>query len=556
MCFERRPTSQTTTLSTRLLFVDSLSFTKRMLFRQVCNGGFVLGVVGLLLPTTIVAASSNGGKVPGAKCLTMDTIFSGLKEMEYAVRGTVVIAADRIHDELQKKQEDKDTVHHPYPFDRIVYTNIGNPHSVGQSALTWPRQVMALVDLPDSVGVDHPMASTMFPADAISRARQIKNYLQGHGSGAYTHSKGVAQIRSEVADFITRRDGGIPTDADNIFLTNGASAAIEMVLSALIAHDKCGVLIPIPQYPLYSATLDRLQGQKVGYYLKEEEGWALSLDELERAYQEATEQGIDVRGLVVINPGNPSGSVLTRSNLHHVVQFCSDKNLVLLADEVYQENVYDDNAEFISCKRAAHETGLLERNAIELVSFHSTSKGVFGECGRRGGYMELVGIDQDVMDQLYKLASSFLCSSTNGQVMTSLMVRGPSPGDVSYESHESEKKTIWESLKRRSGLVSQGLDQIPGFRCQPATGSMYCFPSVQMPDKVLQEAEAMGTAPDTIYAVSLLERTGICVVPASGFSQREGRFGFRTTFLPSEEDMSAAVERIREHYTEFCQKYS
>ncbi|KAL7579986.1 hypothetical protein ACA910_004978 [Epithemia clementina (nom. ined.)] len=491
----------------------------------------------------------------------METIFSGLKEMEYAVRGSVVIAADRINDELQKlsgKENVNDEVKNKktYPFDRIVYTNIGNPHSVGQQPLTWPRQVMALVDLPDSVGVDHPMAKRMFPADALARARQIKEYLRGQGSGAYTHSKGVAEIRQEVAQFISNRDGGVPSNADDIFLINGASAGIEMVLSAIIASPKCGVMIPIPQYPLYSATLDRLQGQKIGYYLNEEEGWSLSMDELERAYNDATKRGVDVRGLVVINPGNPSGSVLSRSNLHEVAKFCADKNLVLLADEVYQENVYDDNAEFISCKRAAYETGLLERDAIELVSFHSTSKGVFGECGRRGGYMELVGIDSNVKDQLYKLVSSFLCSTTNGQIMTSLMVRGPSSGDVSYKSHEAEKQNVWESLKRRSGLVSQGLNQIPGFSCQPATGSMYCFPSVQMPEKVVEKAKATGTSPDTIYAVSLLERTGICVVPASGFGQREGRFGFRTTFLPSEEDMAKAVDMIREHYIEFCQEYS
>ena len=471
--------------------------------------------------------------------------------MEYAVRGSVVIAADRINDELAKGDADK-----RYPFDRIVYTNIGNPHSVGQQPLTWPRQVMALVDLPNFVGVDHPLANQMFPVDAIARAREIKEYLQGHGSGAYTYSKGVAEIRQEVAQFITTRDGGIPSDANDIFLSNGASAAIEMILSALIADNDCGVLIPIPQYPLYSATLDRLQGQKIGYYLNEQEGWALSWNELERAYNEAKQRGVDVRALVVINPGNPSGSVLTRENLHNIVQFCADKKLVLLADEVYQENVYDDNAEFISCKRAAYEMGLLDRDAIELVSFHSTSKGVFGECGRRGGYMELVGFDNDVKDQLYKLASSFLCSSTNGQIMTSLMVRGPSPTDISYQSHFAEMKAIWESLKRRSGLVSHGLDEIPGFSCQPATGSMYCFPSVKLPDKAIQQAQAQGTTPDTLYAVSLLERTGICVVPASGFGQREGRFGFRTTFLPSEADMERAVEMIQGHYVEFCNEYS
>ena len=131
----------------------------------------------------------------------------------------------------------------------------------------------------------------------------------------------------------------------------------------------------------------------MGYHLNEEHNWALEIDELERSYQHAMDEGIDVRALTLINPGNPTGSVLTRENLHDIVRFCSRHNLVLLADEVYQENVYNDDDDgdtesgdgFISCKRACHETGLLDKDAIELVSFHSTSKGVFGECGRRGG---------------------------------------------------------------------------------------------------------------------------------------------------------------------------
>lgn len=280
------------------------------------------------------------------------------------------------------------------------------------------------------------------------------------------------------------------------------------------------------------------------------------MEELERAYHEAVDAGINVNSFVLINPGNPTGQVLTRENLHDVVRFCAKHNLVLLADEVYQENVYAEGAEFVSAKRAAFETGLLEEDAIELVSFHSVSKGVFGECGRRGGYMELVGINEGVKDQIYKLASSFLCSCVSGQIMTSLMVRGPEKGDPSYESHEKEKKAIFESLKRRAKIVSEGLNEIPGFSCRPAAGSMYCFPSVTMPKGAFVEAQKKGVSPDTVYAVELLEKTGICVVPASGFGQKEGRFGFRTTFLPPEEEMAKAVESIRNHYDEFCAKYA
>ena len=315
------------------------------------------------------------------------------------------------------------------------------------------------------------------------------------------------------------------------------------------------MLIPTPQYPIYSATIDLLGGQKVGYYLDEKSGWGLNIDELEQALSDAKSRGIEVVAFVLINPGNPTGQVLSEQSVKDIVLFCAKHRLVLLADEVYQENVYDDNASFFSCKRAAFETGLLEENAIELASFHSTSKGVFGECGRHGGYMELTGIDEKVEDHLYKLASSNLCSTVSGQLMTSLMVRGPNPGDESYESHEAEKKAIFDTLKRNAALVANGLNSIPGFSCQPAAGSMYCFPSVELPQQAVEEAASNGISPDAMYAVSLLERTGICVVPASGFGQKPGRFGFRTTFLPPREEMERAVKQIQVHHEEFCAKY-
>lgn len=313
-------------------------------------------------------------------------------------------------------------------------------------------------------------------------------------------------------------------------------------------------MIPIPQYPLYSATIDLLGGQKVGYYLDESQNWSLNIRELERSLLEARGNGINVNSFVLINPGNPTGQVLSRKAVQEVVKFCSKHNLVLLADEVYQNNIYV--GEFVSCKQAAHDMGLLKKDALELVSFHSTSKGLFGECGRRGGYMEMVGIDSNVKDQIYKLASSSLCSTVSGQIMTSLMARGPKPGDESYESHEAEMAAVYESLKRRSKIVSDGLNDIPGFSCQPCQGAMYSFPSVQLPEGAIQAAKDEGVSPDTLYCISLLEATGICVVPASGFGQEEGRYGFRTTFLPSEDEMARSVKDIKKHHEDFCARYS
>jgi len=487
------------------------------------------------------------------KRLTEQSMCQSLRHMEYAVRGQVVIKADEINEQLKLPDAKS-----KYPFDHIVYTNIGNPHSVGQQPLTWPRQVMALTDLPDEVGVDHPLAQEMFPADAIERARAIKVGLNHHGTGAYTHSLGPVIFRKEIAKFIEERDGleEGSIDLNCIFMTNGASSGIEMILNALIADSTSGIMIPIPQYPIYSATIDRYGGQKVGYFLDEKSGWSMNLEELERSLKDAQSRGIDVNSFVLINPGNPTGMVLGREAIRDIVSFCSKHNLVLLSDEVYQENVYDAKAEFYSAKRAACELGLDKDNAIELVSFHSTSKGLFGECGRRGGYMEMMGFDPAIRDQMYKLASSHLCANVPGQIMTSLMVNGPKEGSVSYQLHEDEKKNIFDSLCKRAKIVGDGFNQIPGFSCQSVQGSMYCFPSVDMPSGAIKYAEANDITPDTLYAVSLLESTGICVVPASGFGQAKGRFGFRTTFLPSEDEMVHVVDSVRKHYIEFCEKFA
>ena len=269
------------------------------------------------------------------------------------MRGKVVILADQISDDLREHPE-------KYPnFDHIVYTNIGNPHGVGQKALTWPRQVLALVDLPSEVGVDHVDAEKMFPADAIRRARSIKQQLHG-GTGAYSHSQGASCFRKDICEFLKRRDGGIEANPDDIFMTNGASSAIDMVFTALISGTNTGIMIPIPQYPIYTALIALKSGNGIGYYLEEKDGWGLNIAKLEEVLEESKSKGINVNSFVLINPGNPTGQVLSKKTVQDVVRFCSKHNLVLLADEVYQENVYAEGAEFYSCKRAAHDTGLLK----------------------------------------------------------------------------------------------------------------------------------------------------------------------------------------------------
>lgn len=361
---------------------------------------------------------------------------------------------------------------------------------------------------------------------------------------------GVLGFRKHIAEYIENRDG-YKSFPGNIFLTNGASTAISMVLQGLLASNRDAVMIPIPQYPIYSALISKLGGRQVGYELDEGLNWAVSREELESKLEKAKKKGLEVKALAMINPGNPSGNVMTHCDIQTLTEFCNTHGIVLLADEVYQTNVYAEHAEFVSAKKVAMDCNLKN---LQLVSFHSTSKGLIGECGRRGGYMELHHIDPYVQSQLYKLASADLCSGVVGQIMTSLMVRPPQPGSESYDLFQQETAAIFNGLKERSTKLVEGLNQIEGISCVPAEGAMYAFPTVQVPPKAIEAAKEQGTTPDNLYALSLLEMTGICVVPASGFGQKKGRVGFRTTFLHP--DTVRAIDLFAQHHKKFTEEYS
>ena len=168
----------------------------------------------------------------------------------------------------------------------ILYTNIGNPQAVGQSPITYYRQVMALCDLPAADGVDHPNVDQMFPPDVIARAREMREVIGPAGTGAYSGSQGILQFRRDVAKFIEKRDGH-PAYSGNIFLTNGASSAIELVLTTIIGSELDGIMIPIPQYTIYSALIAKLAGRQVGYFLDESNNCAVSVEELRQRLEEA-----------------------------------------------------------------------------------------------------------------------------------------------------------------------------------------------------------------------------------------------------------------------------
>lgn len=465
---------------------------------------------------------------------------------EYAVRGKLVLMAEKLQEELKKPNS--------LPFKEITFCNIGNPQSVGQKPLTYVRQVMALLLNPILLDPDQlENTKKSFPADVVARA-QLALTQTPSGFGAYSHSKGIPWIRKNVAKFIQERDG-FPANPEDIYLTNGASAGISQLISMLCRDGNDGVMIPIPQYPLYSATLALCGATEIPYYLDEAKQW--STVNLEEAIRASKAKGVVPRGFTVINPGNPTGQVLSLENMKEIIRFCSKNKLLLLADEVYQANIYTERAPFHSFKKVLCEMIKTEKHLtdFELVSFHSTSKGYLGECGFRGGYMECVGIHPFVSEQIYKLVSISLCSNAPGQLVTELLVNPPKSGDASYELYLMEKNNILDSLGRRARKCAAAFNKMEGVSCNDAQGAMYLFPKFTPPAKAIQAAKEQGLVPDVHYCVELLNNTGVCVVPGSGFGQEPGTHHFRTTFLPPEDKMDSVLERMATFHAGYMIKY-
>ncbi|KAH0704024.1 alanine aminotransferase 2-like isoform X1 [Solanum tuberosum] len=476
--------------------------------------------------------------------ITLNNVNPKVLKCEYAVRGEIVNLAQKLQQDLKDNPGS-------HPFDEILYCNIGNPQSLAQQPITFFREVLALCDHP--LILDKSETQGLFSADSIERAFQILDQIPGRATGAYSHSQGIKGLRDTIASGIEARDG-FPADPNDIFLTDGASPAVHMMMQLLIGSENDGILCPIPQYPLYSASIALHGGTLVPYYLDEETGWGLEVSELENQLKTAKSKGINVRALAVINPGNPTGQVLAEANQREIVEFCKKEGLVLLADEVYQENVYVPEKQFHSFKKVARSMGFGEKD-ISLVSFQSVSKGFYGECGKRGGYMEVTGFSPEIREQIYKVASVNLCSNISGQILASLVMSPPKVGDESYESFAAEKEGILSSLARRAKTLEDAFSNLEGVTCNKAEGAMYLFPRINLPNKAIKAAEEAKTAPDAFYARRLLNATGIVVVPGSGFGQRPGTWHFRCTILPQEEKIPAIVSRLTEFHKQFMDEF-
>ena len=468
------------------------------------------------------------------KCLS-----ERLLRAEYAVRGPIVQRAQEL--EAQGRQ--------------VIYCNIGNPQALKQRPLTYIRQLLCLLEYPELL--DDGAVLSRFPRDIVDRARFVLG-RHGHGLGAYTQSAGIPFIRQAVADFISRRDG-IPADPARVILTDGASKGAQAVLTALIRTADDGFMIPIPQYPLYSASLTLLGGRAIGYFLDERNRWQLSEEILTESLARARRSGTNAVGIVVINPGNPTGAVLTRENIEMIIGFARRHGLAVIADEVYQENVYASGCAFHSFAKVLHSLG---DTTTPLFSLHSVSKGFLGECGHRGGYLELRNVPDDVLGEFIKLQSINLCANVPGQIATYLMVAPPAPGEESHATYVRERDAILDDLRTKARILGEGINKIPGMSVDVPQGAMYAFVRFELPEEPGVDLGAMSDSEreryaagrDAAYCLALLEETGICVVPGSGFGQLPGTLHLRTTFLPPRDEIQEMVARLGTFHARYTRR--
>uniref|UniRef100_A0A8C1UCL0 alanine transaminase n=1 Tax=Cyprinus carpio TaxID=7962 RepID=A0A8C1UCL0_CYPCA len=375
------------------------------------------------------------------------------------------------------------------------------------------------------------------PLDVKQRAESLLKECDGGSVGSYTDSSGIAKIKHCVSQYITRRDGGVPSSPDNIFIKSGSQT---IMLKLLIrSKDSCqtGVLIPVPTYASFTLALEEQGAAIIPYHLCEEQGWTLQVEELRKALHTGRKTCNPV-ALYICNPGNPTGHIQSRKSIEEVIRFAAEERLFILADEVYQSCVYADDTEFYSYKKVLSEMGSTISSTVELASFNSVSKGFMGECGLRGGYVELVNLDPAVKEYARRLFSTRSCPPVVGQMALDLMANPPKPGDPSFPTF-SEVTVIGDL---------EVFAELPGISCQPLKAGFFVFPCLHFPPKAIKWKRQM--KPDMLYCLHLLEETGLHVRPGCEYGQRKDSHHIRFNI------MEDALQRMKTFHTRFMKEFS
>ncbi len=304
-------------------------------------------------------------------------------------------------------------------------------------------------------------------------------------------------------------------NVQDIFVTNGASEAIDICLTSLVNEGE-NVLTPTPGYPLYTAIASKLQNHENPYYLDENNGWQPSIEDIKEKINDKT------KAIIIINPNNPTGSNCSVETLKQIIQLAKENNLIIFSDEIYDKLLFEGEK---------HTSIASLDSEVPIITFGGLSKN-YMVPGFRIGWGILSGnanILKDYKEAINKLLRARLSANHPEQYAIPPALDGD-------QSHliEANKK-----LTRRRDLTVQTLNNIPGISCIKPEGAFYIFPQLHM------------NQPDNHFVAELLKETGVVVVPGSGFGQVPGTQHFRVVFLPPEEILEKAYKKI----AEFAEKY-
>ncbi|XP_074757224.1 alanine aminotransferase 1-like [Athene noctua] len=466
------------------------------------------------------------------------------------------------------------------PFTEVTHCHSGDAVASGHQPLTFLRQVAAICAYPELLDDE------CVPADAKRRVGQILQHLQGGSPGAYNLEYVTGIVATKVARYLEQRDGGVPSDPRCIVPCSGTAAAVVVsvargapvappaavrpprtppshggssqqdVVSLVVdeaAAQPTGVLVPVPGPPRRGAAVGLAGAVAVPYPLAEERGWAVATEAVRWALRRARAR-CHPKVLCVVNPGDPTGHVLSRQNMEEIIRLAAEENLLLLADEVQQERAFLPGRPFLSFKRVLWEMGAPLASAVQLVSFYSLSKGV-GGGGYRAGFFELVNIDPSVLRCFYTWGLS-VYPPILGQVMLQTAVDPPLPPEPSYPEFEEHRQALRQDLAHNARRVQEVLGRAPGIRLQPLHGGARAFPRIQLPPRALRQARARGLEPDVFFCQKLLEATGLVVAPGSEFGQEGGTPHVGLSLLPPAEALERGLLALTRFHAAFLREFS
>ncbi|KAM6938142.1 alanine aminotransferase 2-like [Lycodopsis pacificus] len=413
------------------------------------------------------------------------------------------------------------------PFKEVIDVSSGDPHRAGMKPITFVRQVLAVCLLPQL------LEKKSLPLDVRLRARRLLEACDGGSVGSYTASSGILHVRQSIAEFIMRRDGGVPSYAKDVLISAGFQSALMVVVKLLASGEEetqTGMLTPMPCPHTLPALLDEGGVTLVPYQLMEDRGWAVDLDELHQTLKTARGR-CEPRAIYISNPGNPTGHVQDWKSIEEVIQFAAAERLLLLVDEVYQDSVYGEGREFISYKRVLFEMDKEYSETVQLVSFHSLSTGQMGECGLRAGYMELVNIDPEVMHFVDTMLCTSISTPVTGQLALDLMFNPPQPGDLSFDTYTQEILLTRATLSQNAQRAQEFLNELPGMSCQPAMGGIYLYPRLHLPSEIIEKAKILEVEADVLFCQMLLEDKGVCLGAGCQYGETTGNYHLRLCIL-------------------------